>query len=243
MKVENIKNNPSNPRTIKGKKMELLIASIKEFPEMMEKRPLVCVTDTDKKIYPLGGNMRLQAIKKIGMAEIPDNWIVLADDWTAEKRKQFVIKDNASFGEWDWEELRTNWNAVDLEKWGIDIEELSETEKLSELKFESIYYEPEKKPEIKLEDCVDLEKFKAKNKAIDAFDLTETQKETLRLFAYRFIKIDFENVANYYFFNASSEEQKAMERLRLVLCDSGLDGFIEDHLLRTLNSIEGWAND
>jgi len=243
MKIEQIKPNPKNPRTINGEKFIKLVQSIRDFPEMMEKRPIVCVTDDDKKIYPLGGNMRLKAIQKIGMKEIPDSWIILADDWSVEKRNEFVIKDNVSFGDWDLNSLYTNWNLDDLEKWGLDLPDISETEKLSELKFESIYYEPEQKPDIKLEDCINSIKFEAKIKAIDEFNLTKKQKETLKFFAYRFIKIDFENVANYYYFNASEEEKKAMERLRLVLCDSGLNGFIEDHLIRTAESIEGWKND
>jgi hypothetical protein len=243
MKIEKIKLNPNNPRTIKGEKITKLIKSIQDFPEMMEKRPIVCVTDDDGKLYPLGGNMRLKAIQKIGMKEIPGSWIVLADDWTEEQRSEFVIKDNVSFGDWDWDALRTDWNVDDLEKWGLDVEELTETGKLSQLKFESIYYEPEHKPNIKLEDCINLEKFDAKIKALDEFDLTKKQKEILKFFVYRFIKIDFENVANYYFFNASDEEKKAIERLRLVLCDTGLNGFIEDHLIQTIETIEGWKND
>ena len=98
-----------------------------------------------------------------------------------------------------------------------------------------MYYEPEKKPNIKLKDCINTDKFDLKIQALNEYNLTEEQKETLRLFAYRFIKIDFESVANYYYFNASEDEQKAMERLRLVLTDNGLNGFISDDLIRILD--------
>ena len=135
-----------------------------------------------------------------------------------------------------------DWNADELKEWGVEILEtfeeetnIKETERLSELKFDTPYYEPKEIPNIKLSECVDLEKFKAKIKAIEDSPLTEEQKETLKLFAYRFIRIDFENVANYYAFNASEEEQKIMERLRLVLVDGGVDGFIEDELIRINN--------
>ena len=88
---------------------------------MMDKRPMVCVTDIDGKLFPLGGNMRLRAIQELGMKEIPDSWVTLADDWTEEKRKEFTIKDNASFGEWDWESLANEWDSEQLSDWGVDV--------------------------------------------------------------------------------------------------------------------------
>ena len=121
MKLSDIKANPKNPRIIKDDKFLKLVKSIREFPEMMEKRPIVCVTDTDGKMYPLGGNMRLKAIKKIGYKDIPDSWVTLADDWTVEQRNEFVIKDNVGFGEWDWEQLETEWNVEELSDWGLDM--------------------------------------------------------------------------------------------------------------------------
>ena len=121
MKLTNIKNNPNNPRIIKDDKFKKLVQSIKEFPEMMSKRPLVCVTDVDGKMYPLGGNMRLKAIKELDYKEIPDEWIQLADEWTEEQRREFVIKDNVGFGEWEWNELANNWDAEMLQDWGLDI--------------------------------------------------------------------------------------------------------------------------
>ena len=64
---------------------------------------MVCVTDVDGKLFPLGGNMRLKALQELKYKEIPDEWVMLADEWTEEKRQEFVIKDNVGFGEWDWE--------------------------------------------------------------------------------------------------------------------------------------------
>lgn len=121
MKLSEIKPNPNNPRIIKDDKFKKLVKSIKSFPEMLEKRPIVCVTDTDGKIYPLGGNMRLKAIKELGKNEIPDNWVLMADDWTEEQRREFTIKDNIGYGEWDFEELANNWDAEQLTEWGLDI--------------------------------------------------------------------------------------------------------------------------
>jgi DNA modification methylase len=121
MKLSKLKSNPNNPRLIKDDKFKKLVKSIEDFPEMMEKRPIVCVTDIDGKIFPLGGNMRLKALQEIGFKEIPDSWVVLADEWTEEKRKEFVIKDNVGFGEWDWDDLGNNWDAEQLTEWGLDI--------------------------------------------------------------------------------------------------------------------------
>lgn len=121
MKVSQLKANPTNPRIIKDDKFKKLVESLRGFPEMMEKRPMVCVTDVDGKLFPLGGNMRLRAIQELGMKEIPDTWVTLADDWTEEKRKEFTIKDNASFGEWDWDALANEWDVQQLSDWGIDV--------------------------------------------------------------------------------------------------------------------------
>ena len=121
MKLTNLKSNPSNPRIIKDDKFKKLVKSIKDFPEMMDKRPIVCVTDVDGKLYPLGGNMRLKALQELNFKEIPDSWVMLADNWTQEQRKEFIIKDNVGYGEWDWDDLANNWNVEELTDWGLDI--------------------------------------------------------------------------------------------------------------------------
>ena len=121
MKLNQLKSNPNNPRLIKDDKFKKLVTSLSEFPEMMEKRPMVCVTDADGKLYPLGGNMRLKALQELKYKEIPDNWIMLADEWSEEKRKEFTIKDNVGFGEWDWDTLANEWNVEELAEWGLDI--------------------------------------------------------------------------------------------------------------------------
>ena len=117
-KISEIKPNPKNPRVIKDEKFAKLVQSLREFPEMLEKRPLVCFTDTDGKFVVLGGNMRLKAAKEIGLKELP---IVLADDWTEEQKAQFLIKDNVGFGEWNWDELQQDWDVEKLAEWGLDL--------------------------------------------------------------------------------------------------------------------------
>ena len=120
--ISKFKQNPNNPRTIKKDQLEKLKRSIKSFPEMMEKRPMVCVTDVDGKLYPLGGNMRLRAIKDLGMKEIPKSWVSMADEWTEEQRREFIVKDNANLGDWNWDELQENWDLDLISEWGVDLE-------------------------------------------------------------------------------------------------------------------------
>jgi DNA modification methylase len=118
VKITDIKANPKNPRVIKDHKFDKLLKSLKDFPEMLEKRPLVCFTDTDGKYVVLGGNMRLKASKELGFKELP---IILADDWTEEKKNEFLIKDNVGYGDWNWDELKVDWDIEKLEEWGMDI--------------------------------------------------------------------------------------------------------------------------
>jgi ParB-like chromosome segregation protein Spo0J len=123
--IAEIKSNPKNPRVIKDEKFAKLVQSLKDFPEMLEKRPLVCFTDTDGKLVVLGGNMRLKAAKEIGLKELP---VIIADDWTEEQKAQFLIKDNVGFGEWNWDELQSDWDVEQLADWGLDIPSQFEVE-------------------------------------------------------------------------------------------------------------------
>ena len=115
--IKRVMPNPNNPRAIRDARFEKLKQSIIDFPEMLEKRPLVCYTE-GKNYIVLGGNMRLKALQDIGHGEVP---IMLADEWTEEQRAQFLIKDNVGFGEWDWNALANEWDAEKLEGWGLEL--------------------------------------------------------------------------------------------------------------------------
>ena len=130
MDIKKIKPNPNNPRLIKDDKFQKLVKSLKEFPEMLEKRPLVCVTDVDGKVYPLGGNMRLKAAQELGMNELP---VTLADDWTEEQRRQFIIKDNIGYGDWDWDVIANEWDAEQLTEWGLDLPGFASEKEMDDL--------------------------------------------------------------------------------------------------------------
>jgi ParB-like chromosome segregation protein Spo0J len=122
VKISEVKPNPKNPRIIKDGKFQKLVKSIQEFPDMLNKRPLVVFTDVDNKYVVLGGNMRLKACKEIGLKEIP---IIVADEWTEEQKNEFLIKDNVGFGEWDWDQLANEWDVEKLEEWGLNVPEFS----------------------------------------------------------------------------------------------------------------------
>jgi ParB-like chromosome segregation protein Spo0J len=117
IKLSTIKSNPNNPRVIKDDKFAKLVNSIKEFPKMMELRPMVVNSD----MVVLGGNMRLKALKEAGYKEVPDEWVKSAESLTDEEQRRFIIADNVGFGEHDWDMLANEWDAVELEAWGLDM--------------------------------------------------------------------------------------------------------------------------
>ena len=117
IKLSAIKSNPNNPRVIKDDKFKKLVQSIKEFPKMMELRPMVLNSDS----IVLGGNMRLKALKELGYKEVPIEWVKRADDLTEDEARRFIIADNVGFGEHDWELLSNEWNVEELEGWGLDV--------------------------------------------------------------------------------------------------------------------------
>ena len=113
-KIDEVKLNPSNPRIVKDDKFKKLVKSIKEFPKMLEIRPIVVNTD----MIVLGGNMRLKACIEAGLKEIPT---IVADELTYEQQREFIIKDNVGYGEWDWALLHEEWTEEELEDWGVDV--------------------------------------------------------------------------------------------------------------------------
>jgi hypothetical protein len=114
VKISKVKGNPSNPRIIKNDKFKKLVKSIKEFPEMLKLRPIV----VDEDFMVLGGNMRLKASKEAGLSEV---WIDIAEGLTEEQKKEFIVKDNVGFGEWDWAMLGNEWNTIKITEWGLDV--------------------------------------------------------------------------------------------------------------------------
>jgi ParB-like chromosome segregation protein Spo0J len=126
VKLSEIKSNPNNPRIIKDDKFRKLVKSIQEFPKMLEIRPVVVNAD----MIVLGGNMRLKACKEAGLKEVP---VIFAHDLTEHEQKQFIIKDNVGFGEWDWDMLANEWEPELLEDWGLDVPSIEEYQEPNDL--------------------------------------------------------------------------------------------------------------
>ena len=120
MNLSELQENPNNPRIIKDDKFQKLVTSIKEFPEMLEARPIVVNPEN----IVLGGNMRLKACKAAGLKEAP----VYVASWEESKANEFIVKDNVGFGEWDWDILANEWDATQLEEWGLDVWQPEEEE-------------------------------------------------------------------------------------------------------------------
>lgn len=134
--ISKVKLNPSNPRTVKDEKFKQLVQSIREFPEMLDIRPIVVNDDW----ITLGGNMRLKACKEAGLKEVP---IIKASTLTPEQQREFIIKDNIGYGDWDWPLLNTDWDTEQLSDWGLDVPEFADevndySDKNSEINIDSL---------------------------------------------------------------------------------------------------------
>lgn len=115
--IESLNLNPANPRVIKDEKFKKLVASLRSFPQMMDLRPIV----VDENNVIQGGNMRYRALCELGYKEIPEAWVKQGKDLTPDQWREFVIKDNVGFGEWDFDTLANEWNAEELQEWGLDL--------------------------------------------------------------------------------------------------------------------------
>jgi hypothetical protein len=141
VEISKIRNNTNNPRFIKDDKFRKLVKSIKEFPEMLELRPIV----VDEDMIVLGGNMRLKACIEAGLKEVH---IKIAENLTEDQKKEFIVKDNVGFGEWDWDLLANEWDNDLLEEWGLDLimdDRIDNAEDGEEIEFDqSVQLEPPK---------------------------------------------------------------------------------------------------
>lgn len=123
--ISEIKPNENNPRFITDAKFKKLVKSIKNFPQMLELRPLV----VDENMVVLGGNMRLKAIKSCGIFDVT---VKQVKGLTEEQKQEFIIKDNVGFGQWDWDSLANGWNTEALADWALDVPEFADVDDFDE---------------------------------------------------------------------------------------------------------------
>jgi hypothetical protein len=231
-KLTDIKSNPNNPRIIKDDKFKKLVASIKEFPQMLSLRPIVVNDD----MIVLGGNMRLKACKEAGLKEVP---VIKASELDVDQQRQFIIKDNVGYGEWDWDMLANEWDEKELDMWGLDvwqpdnvIDGDGELDDDYSQKIGEVVYEP-KNTNHKAEDLFLRD---------DRFDneISLIKNESIReLFKARvsfFYSFHYSKIADYYAYQATDEEKALFEKLALVLLDK--NQLIENGFSDLVNELE-----
>ena len=215
VKISKVKGNPSNPRIIKNDKFKKLVKSIQEFPEMLKLRPIV----VDEDMIVLGGNMRLRASKDAGLKEV---WIEIAEGLTEEQKKEFIVKDNVGFGEWEWDILANEWDSVQLAEWGLDVWEnqddaIVEEDDIYTKKIEAPIYEPKGiKP--KVSELYNEDKGFELLEKIRKSNVSKAEKEFLTIASFRHIVFDYSKIAEYYT-QSNKEMQGLMEDSALVVID------------------------
>jgi len=215
VKISKVKGNPSNPRIIKNDKFKKLVTSIKEFPEMLKLRPIV----VDENFMVLGGNMRLKASKEAGLSEV---WIEIAEGLTEEQKKEFIVKDNVGFGEWEWDILANEWDSVQLAEWGLDVWEnqddgIVEEDDTYTRKIVAPTYEPKNEKPI-IDDLFSTQKADELIHKIKQADLSEEELMFLSHCALRHTVYDYSKIADFYA-HSSKEIQELMEDSALVIID------------------------
>lgn len=234
MKVGDVKLNENNPRIIKDDKFKKLVESIKNFPEMMDIRPIV----VNSQMVILGGNMRFKACTEAGWKTVP---VIVADNLSEEQEREFLIKDNVSGGEWDFEILDNEWDKNELNEWGLTIPIFEEEENDDNYsrKIEAPIYEIKgEKPAIN--ELTSIEKYKNLLIKISESEISEEEKEFLRLAAARHIVFDYSKIAEFYA-HSNKDVQLLMESSALVIID--FDKAIEEGFVKMTKEISEQYSD
>jgi hypothetical protein len=220
--ISKLKNNtgqvpglPKNPRFIRDSRFDALKKSIQDDPEMMELRELIAY-DHAGELVVIAGNMRLRALKELGYKEAPVK--LLPPETPAEKLRAYAVKDNVPFGETDWELMANDWDAVELEAWGLEVPGWDAGDGYTN-KVESPVYEPKNEKPV-TSDLVDRAKTEELIADIEASDVSDIDKDFLKVAAMRHLVFDYEKIADYYA-NSLPNVQKLMEDSALVVIDFG----------------------
>lgn len=218
---------PKNPRFIKDDRFKSLCESIKTNPEYMPARPIV----VDENNIILGGNMRWRACKELGMSEIPASWIKQVDGWSIEKKRRFILLDNRSWGDDDWDLLANEWDVDELIGAGFsddDLKGIIGSDETYTRKIESPIYEATgKKPEVS--DLYNTEKQEELLKRIKKAKIPEDVKRFLEAASSRHIVFHYGNIAEFYV-HSDKEVQELFEDSVLVIID--FDDAIEKGFVR-----------
>ena len=243
---------PKNPRFIKDDRYLALKKSIEEAPEMLSIREIVVYPLENGHYVVIGGNMRLRACQEIGYKELPCK--ILPLETPVAKLREYTIKDNIAFGSNDWDVIANEWDTEELAEWGMELPDFAVDDtpiEPEENKAETQYSRNIEIPtyqitgaEPTIAECVDVSAVNKLIKQIDESNVSEEQKEMLRICAYRHAVIHFDNIAEYYA-HQDKEMQNLMEENALVIIDFDRaieKGFVDmtDKLLRLIpNKDEG----
>ena len=237
---------PKNPRFIKDDRYLALKKSIEEAPEMLSIREIVVYPLENGHYVVIGGNMRLRACQEIGYKELPCK--ILPLETPVAKLREYTIKDNIAFGSNDWDVIANEWDTEELSEWGMELPDFAVDDtpiEPEENKDETQYLRNIEIPtyqitgaEPTIAECVDVSTVKKLIKQIDESNVSEEQKEMLRICAYRHAVIHFDNIAEYYA-HQDKEMQNLMEENALVIIDFDRaieKGFVDmtDKLLRLI---------
>ena len=206
---------PKNPRLIKNERYEKLKKSIEDNPEMLGMREVLVYPQGSKYII-IGGNMRFQACKELGFVTVPCK--VLSKDTTAEQLRAITIKDNVGFGEHDWDSLANEWDSIELEDWGLEVPNLTDTEEeIYTTKIESPIYEPkEEKP--KENELFNLTVYKKLLNDIKKAKISDSERLFLELAATRHIEFNYRKIADFYA-HSDNDVQNLIEESALIIID------------------------
>jgi|TARA_S200002703_G_C3786604_1_gene242560 hypothetical protein len=211
VKINSISLNAENPRNITDAKFKKLVKSVKQFPEMLKLRPIIV---NDQNII-IGGNMRYRACLEAGYKDI---YIIKAKHLTKKQEKEFIVKDNVAYGDWDWDLLANDWEMDELNDWSVSVpQRLEDDESIYTKKIDAPIYTPSKeKPKIK--DLINKEKTNELINNIRSSKLPKEEKDFLINAAQRHLVFDYSKIADYY---AHSEKnvQNLMEESALVIID------------------------
>lgn len=246
VKVKDLKNNsgqieglPKNPRILKDDKFIKLKKSLQDDPEMLQLREVIAY-DNNGELVVICGNMRLRALKELGVKEVPTK--ILPKETSVDKLRAYTIKDNVAFGEHSWDDLANQWDLNQLEEWGLDV--LNKDKDLDDnytSKVDSPIYEiKENKPSIN--ELFDTSVYDKLIEEIDKSEIQEEDKEFLRYAAKRHIVFNYAKIAEYYA-HSSKEVQDLIENSALVIIDyeKAIEkGFVKLHdTLFELSEIDG----
>ena len=150
VQINEIRGNKDNPRIVNKDKYNKLKKSIQDFPQMLNLRPIIVNDDN----VILGGNMRYKALVELGYKEVP---VIKAKDLTEKQAQEFIIKDNLSYGDWDFDILANEWDRVELEQWGFDVWQNEDDIIAHEAEEDDYYIEPDDiKVDVVLGDLIEI---------------------------------------------------------------------------------------